>query len=253
MQNQDFFEKVDFACRAFHDYMSQKDTWAKKERERRCTTHPWRTSALNSACMKVFAFTRAASAFSPGDHAKSASDLGLPFVGVTLFYRQGYFQQQISNEGWQQERYPVSEPGKLPIRQVVDRKGNPLICDIEIGNDIVRFQSWSVDVGRVKIYLLDTDLPQNDQRYRDLTAHVYGGDQSTRIAQEIILGIGGVRLLRALGINPSVFHMNEGHSAFLTLELMREQLHAKKSLPVAEAFVKQRTRLHHAYPGSRRA
>jgi len=133
-----------------------------------------------------------------GDHAKSASDLGLPLAGITLFYRQGYFQQVLSGDGWQQERYPSYDPARLPITPVTDSKGKPISCTVEIGNDPVRLQAWAIQVGRIKLYLLDTDLPENDQKYRELTAHVYGGDNSTRIAQEIILGIGGVRMLRAM-------------------------------------------------------
>jgi starch phosphorylase len=119
------------------------------------------------------------------------------------------------------------------LRLVTDKKGQPLVATVQIGNDTVRCQGWALDVGRVTVYLLDTDLPENDQRFRNLTAHVYGGDQWTRISQEIVLGIGGVRFLRALGITPSVFHMNEGHSAFLTLELLREQIEA--GTPAEEA------------------
>ncbi len=170
-----------------------------------------------------------------GDHTKSASDLGLPFSGVSLFYRQGYFLQQMTQDGWQMEKYPAYDPARLPITPVLDSKGHPVICQVEIGNDVVKFQGWAVHVGRATVYLLDTDLTENDQRYRDLTAHVYGGDQWTRISQEIVLGIGGIRFLRAVGLAPGVFHMNEGHSAFLTLELLREQLKGKKPLPLEAA------------------
>jgi starch phosphorylase len=174
-----------------------------------------------------------------GDHTKSASDLGLQFAGISLFYRQGYFQQQISGDGWQMEKYPAYDPSRLPLKLVTDSKNHPIICQVEIGNDVVKFQGWQIDAGRSRVFLLDTDLPQNDQRYRDLTAHVYGGDQWTRIGQEIVLGIGGTRFLRAMGLNPAVFHMNEGHSAFLTLELLREQLRLKKTVLQAEAIVKK--------------
>ena len=239
LQNQEFFDRVNAACRAFHRYMTRKDTWTRK-------SVPSLRNGLVAYFSAEFGLHESLRIYSgglgilSGDHAKSASDLGLPFAGVTLFYRQGYFQQQISGDGWQQERYPSYEPGKLPITLLLDRRGNPIIGSVEVGGTQVKFQSWVVRVGRANVYLLDTDLPQNDQRYRDLTAHVYGGDQSTRIAQEMILGIGGVRLLRSLGITPSVFHMNEGHSAFLTLELIREQIAAKKSLAAATSFVKQR-------------
>ena len=175
-----------------------------------------------------------------GDHTKSASDLGLPLVGISIFYRQGYFRQQTSRDGWQQELYPAFDPLRLPLRPILDKQGKRVVCSVPIGNINVEFQAWAIEVGRIRVYLLDTNLPQNSQFYRDLSAHVYGGDQNNRIGQEILLGIGGVRLLRKLGLAvPSVFHMNEGHSAFLTLELLREQLQARKPLQEAQAFVKK--------------
>ncbi len=239
LQNQEFYERVSAACKSFRAYMGRRDTWARKKL-------PSLRNAPVAYFSAEFGLHESLRIYSgglgilAGDHAKSASDLGLPFIGITLFYRQGYFQQQISGDGWQQERYPGYEPSKMPILPVTDAKGHPLVCSVDIGGNRVYFQAWSVNVGRVRVYLLDTDLSHNEQRYRDLTAHVYGGDHSTRISQEMILGIGGVRLLRALGVNPSVYHMNEGHSAFLTLELTREQLQAKKTMPAAMATVKQR-------------
>jgi starch phosphorylase len=245
LQNQEYFDKVSRVCTSYRGYLDKKDTWARK-----CVPSLAKSPIVYFSA--EFGLHESLRIYSgglgilAGDHAKSASDLGLPLIGVTLFYRQGYFQQQISVDGWQMERYPTYEPAKMPIRQVVDRKGNPIICSVEIGNDIVKFQGWEVKVGRATVYLLDTDLPQNEQRIRDLTAHVYGGDQWTRISQEMLLGIGGVRFLRSLRITPGVFHMNEGHSAFLTLELLREQLHAKKairgdqeSVQHAEQYVRQ--------------
>jgi starch phosphorylase len=159
-----------------------------------------------------------------GDHVKSASDLGLPLVAVGLFYRQGYFQQNIDPNGYQQESYPTTDPANIPVELILDESGKPLICTVTIGNSVVHFQGWKINVGRCQIYLLDTDVTENEAHYRGLTAGAYGGDINTRIRQEIILGIGGVRFLRALGVQPAVFHMNEGHAAFLTLELLREQI-----------------------------
>lgn len=157
-----------------------------------------------------------------GDHVKSASDLGLPLVGIGLFYRQGYFQQYIDSNGNQQESYPTTDPSNIPVELVRNKDGKPLICSITIGNTVVHFQGWKINVGRCQVYLLDTDVLENEESLRGLTALAYGGDVNTRIRQEIILGIGGVRFLRALGLNPSVYHMNEGHAAFLTVELLRE-------------------------------
>ena len=130
-------------------------------------------------------------------------------------------------------------PKNLPIEPVLDASGEPVVCAVEMGVSQVKFKAWRVNVGRCPAYLLDTNLPENEQHYRDLTLRVYGGDSTTRIMQEILLGIGGVRLLRRLGIQPSVFHLNEGHAAFLTLELIRERLAAGKSFADALAITRQ--------------
>jgi glycogen phosphorylase len=240
-----FFERVSTACQSFRVYSTAKETWVRKNAPAALK----RPVAYFSAEFGLHESLRTYSGglgILAGDHAKSASDLGLPFVGITLFYRQGYFQQQISNDGWQMERYPTYEPERLPITLVRNPKGDPVVCTVEIGSETVHFQGWAVAVGRGTVYLLDTDLPQNSQHFRNLTAHVYGGDQWTRIGQESVLGIGGVRFLRAIGVMPGVFHMNEGHSAFLTLELLREQIAERKfpaddgpGLAAAEAEVKK--------------
>lgn len=174
-----------------------------------------------------------------GDHAKSASDLGLPFVGVGLFYRQGYFQQTIDPGGTQEEHYPYTNPALVPVERVVDAHGNAVVRSVEIGSLRVDFQAWMIKVGKSVIYLLDTDVPSNEEHVRGLTGLAYGGDATTRIRQEIVLGIGGVRLLAALGINPSVYHINEGHASFLTLELLRNELAAGRTFPEARNHVRQ--------------
>lgn len=176
-----------------------------------------------------------------GDHLKSASDLGLPLVAVGLLYHYGYFQQRLSREGWQEESYGETDPEELPLQQVKAEDGNALLVEVLMRERVVRAQVWRADIGRVALYLLDTNLPENDETDRWVTAHLYGGDRETRIVQEMLLGIGGVRLLRKLKINPSVYHLNEGHSAFLTLELARE-LTTSQGLSFSEAAsqVKQR-------------
>ena len=251
LQNPEFFDRVDRACRDFRAYMNRKETWVKRHAPE-LRKSPVAYFSAEFGLHESLRIYSGGLGILAGDHSKSASDLGLPFYGITLLYRQGYFQQQISNDGWQMERYPTYDPSRLPITQVKDAKGKPVVCSVEIGNDKVLFQGWTVHVGRVQIFLLDTDLPENDQRFRDLTAHVYGGDQWTRIGQEIVLGIGGVRFLRALGIDPGVFHMNEGHSAFLTLELLREQLRQKKTITDCRSDRPQPVRLHDPYARPRR-
>ncbi len=173
-----------------------------------------------------------------GDHAKSASDLGLGFVGIGIFYREGYFQQTIDSNNWQTEYYSLIDPQNVPLEPVSGADGKPLVLDVEIDMNRVLFRAWRVNVGRVPVYLLDANLPDNAQHFRDLTTRVYGGDSTMRVMQEILLGIGGVRLLRKLGVQPSVFHMNEGHAAFLTLELTREKMAAGLSQADALAATK---------------
>jgi len=156
-----------------------------------------------------------------GDHLKSASDQGLPLVGVTLLFQQGYFQQYLNVDGWQQERYPVNDFFTLPLRRVIRPDGTPLKISLSFPGREVQVQVWRCAVGRVDLYLLDTNLPENSRADQDITDQLYGGDQRTRIQQEIVLGIGGIRALHALGITPQVCHINEGHAAFSSLERIR--------------------------------
>ncbi len=157
-----------------------------------------------------------------GDHIKSASDLGLPLVGVGLLYQQGYFRQYLNQAGWQQEAYEENRFDNLPLQAVFDATGNPLTVSIELPGRIVTARLWRAAVGRATLYLLDTNIPANARpEDRDISDQLYGGDQDMRIRQEILLGIGGYRALQALGLNPTVYHMNEGHSAFLSLEHTR--------------------------------
>lgn len=159
-----------------------------------------------------------------GDHLKSASDLGLPLIGVGILYRQGYFQQRLTNDGWQLEEYPALEFHDLPISLVTDEQGNRLTVEVHLGDRNVKIAAWKAQIGRVPLYLLDADLPENHPRDREATQRLYQGGDEDRIRQEIVLGVGGTRLLEALGIDPDVCHMNEGHSAFLGLERIRQRM-----------------------------
>ncbi|MBN2505921.1 MAG: alpha-glucan family phosphorylase [Verrucomicrobia bacterium] len=229
-----FQERVRRVLGMFEDYLKAGNTW--------CQTH---APALAEPSVAYFSAEFGFHETLPiaagglgvlaGDHAKSASDLGLGFVGISLFYREGYFMQSINHENWQTEYYTLLNPENLPVESVLDDNGEPLVCDVEIGLNRVFFRAFRANIGRVPVYLLDTDLPENEQHERDLTLRVYGGDTTTRILQEILLGIGGVRLLRALNVQPAVYHMNEGHAAFLTLELIREKLAGGASLDDAIA------------------
>jgi starch phosphorylase len=162
-----------------------------------------------------------------GDHLKAASDLGLPMVAVGLLYRYGFFRQRIDESGYQREAYDRLDPADVPVRPVVQPDGSLVLIDVPFPGRTVHACIWRGQVGRVPLFLLDTDLPENREDDRWITGHLYGGDQDTRIRQEIVLGIGGLRAVRAIlqpDEQPQVFHMNEGHSAFIALELARERL-----------------------------
>ncbi|MEC9373640.1 MAG: alpha-glucan family phosphorylase, partial [Planctomycetota bacterium] len=162
-----------------------------------------------------------------GDHLKSASELGLPLVGVGLLYRCGYFHQYLNADGWQQETYPDLDFPNQPIHRVIDPEtGEQYRVTVELPGRTVTIGVWQCNVGRVPLLLLDTNFPENQRHDRDITRNLYGGDVETRIQQEIVLGIGGMRALAKLGIKPNVYHMNEGHSAFLALEHIRMLRHS---------------------------
>lgn len=164
-----------------------------------------------------------------GDHLKSASDLGLPLVGVGLLYQQGYFRQYLNADGWQQERNPENDFFTLPIVLERDKEGKPLVISVDLENRPLYAQIWRVQVGRIPLYLLDTNIPMNSRiEDQDITDQLYGGDRELRIKQEILLGIGGYRALKLLGLAPAVYHMNEGHSAFLSLERCRDLMDSQK-------------------------
>jgi starch phosphorylase len=162
-----------------------------------------------------------------GDHLKTASDLGLPLVGVGLAYAEGYFRQVLNSDGWQGESYPINDWHRMPVAPVLDAAGKRLVIDVRYPTGIVHAQLWKVQVGRVPLYLLDANLAVNAPSDRAITGPLYGGDQEFRVRQEIMLGIGGIHALEAVGLPPTVCHMNEGHSAFLALErigrVMRER------------------------------
>jgi starch phosphorylase len=169
-----------------------------------------------------------------GDTLKSAADLGVPLVGAGLFYREGYFRQSIDAGGRQQENNPAADPDALPLTTALDREGNPLIVEVEFPGRAVSALVRLAKVGRVPLALLDTDIPENTAEDRAMTHRLYGGDTETRLQQEVLLGIGGLRALDALGFRPNVRHLNEGHAAFATLEKAR-QVVAEDGVPFAEA------------------
>jgi glycogen phosphorylase len=238
LHDSDFLKKVQSVLDDFETYMEAKETWASRQSKK--FSSPIAYFSAEFGLHESLPIYSGGLGVLSGDHTKSASDLGIPFIGISLFYRNGYFQQHTGADGWQQESYPQYDPVRLPLELVTKDAGGRLLNSVEIGHSTVFFQTWRLLVGRAVIYLLDTNLPENDQHFQGLTAHVYGGDVDTRIGQEIVLGIGGVRLLRSLEIDPTVFHMNEGHSALLTLELLREEIERGKDFQQAQASVKAR-------------
>jgi starch phosphorylase len=223
LQEPGFAGRVRKVLGKFEAYLSQPDTWAAGAAPG-LKANPVAYFSAEFAFHETLPIAAGGLGALAGDHTKSASDLGLPFVGISLFYREGYFQQTVNSENWQTEYYTQLNPKNLPMEPVLDAQGEPVVCSVRIAASTVRFHAWRVSVGRVPVYLLDTNRPENEPHFRDLTLRVYGGDSTTRVMQEIVLGVGGVRLLRALGLQPGTFHMNEGHAAFLTLELIREKL-----------------------------
>ena len=163
-----------------------------------------------------------------GDHLKSASDLGIPIVAVGLLYRYGYFQQSLNADGWQNESYRENDWYNMPVTLEKDAEDNPIQISVNIGDSAVKAQIWRVQVGRVPLYLLDTNIPDNPSMHREITYQLYSGDKDIRIRQEIILGIGGVKALDALGYEPKIYHLNEGHSMFLCLERIRRLMEKEK-------------------------
>jgi glycogen phosphorylase len=176
-----------------------------------------------------------------GDHLKSSSDQDYPLIGLGLLYQQGYFRQFLNPDGWQQEHYPINDFYTLPVTPVTDAAGQDLKVTVKLPTGNVFIQVWKLEVGRITLYLLDTNLPENVlPQDRDITDSLYGGDTDTRIRQEIVLGIGGMRALTAMGLSPTVFHMNEGHSAFLALEQIR-RYRKEQGLSFEEAWEAART------------
>jgi starch phosphorylase len=228
-----FLGELERAWERYAQYLDVSSSWFQKKHGK----EPVPTVAYFSA---EFGLTECLPNYSgglgilSGDHIKSASDLGVPLVGVGLLYQQGYFSQYLNADGWQQERHPENDFYTLPIQIERDKDDKPVTVSIEYPGRNVVAQVWRVQAGRIPVFLLDTNIPANSQEDQDITDQLYGGDRETRIKQEIMLGIGGYRALCALGMKPTVCHMNEGHSAFLSLERSR-LLMKENNLSFAEA------------------
>ncbi len=231
-----FLAHLHRATAAFDDYMAAQNTWY-KDHYGQLAEKPviayFSTEFGITECLHNYS---GGLGILSGDHLKSASDLGLPMVGVGLLYQEGYFQQYLNADGYQQELYPLNDYANQPVTLQTDASGKPITITVPLpGRDLIA-QIWKVQVGRIPLYLLDTNISANAlAEDRDLTDRLYGGDRRTRIRQEILMGIGGIRALEAMGIHPTICHMNEGHSAFLALERIR-LLMLKKDLTFEQAL-----------------
>ncbi len=236
-----FVKEYDKIVNDFDGYMNSKNTWFNQK-------YPDNRNDLIAYFSAEYGLDQTLGIYSgglgilSGDHLKSASDLGIPLVAVGLLYKNGYFNQVIDRFGMQHPEYRNLDLYDLPITPVKDIDGNDLMLFIKFPKRRIYLKVWKINVGRVKLYLMDSDIDVNNPEDRDTTACLYGGDQETRIRQEIILGMGGVNLLRRLGLNPTVYHMNEGHSAFLNLELIKNTIKEKQvSFEVARDIASSKT------------
>jgi starch phosphorylase len=234
-----YLDRVRKLDQLFQDYMAQTPSWPQTGNPVITPANPVAYFCAEFGVHNSLPLYSGGLGILAGDHLKSASDLRLPLVAIGLLYRYGYFVQRLRTDGWQEEHYGETFPAELPIQLVKEPDGSPLQVVVFIRERNVIAQVWRADVGHVQLYLLDTNIPENVETDRWVTGHLYGGDRETRIVQEMLLGIGGVRLLRKLGIQPHVFHLNEGHSAFLTLELAREVIQGgQSSMSEATAIVR---------------
>lgn len=234
VQDPTYLALYDRVLADFDTYMQAQDTWFHQtwkgggETEKKLPGSPAQAESLIAYFSAEFGLHEALPIYSgglgvlSGDHCKEASDLGLPFIGVGFLYPQGYFTQHITPDGVQEAVYEKLDLNHLPAVPAIGADGQPVVIKVELGGREVYAKVWQIRAGRITLYLMDTDVDPNDPRDRELSARLYGGDQEMRISQEIILGIGGVRAVRALGLQPTVWHLNEGHAAFLGLERVRE-------------------------------
>jgi len=227
VNDSEFLKKYDRVVENYENYMNSKNTWFVKN-------YPNNNNDLIAYFSAEYGLDEIVPIYSgglgilSGDHLKSASDLGLPFVAVGLLYKNGYFNQRINSRGEQCSEYHNIDLYNLPILPVKDDNGNDVVIDIPLEEKTLYLKLWQINVGRIKLYLMDSDIEQNPEEFRGITLRLYGGDKEMRIRQEIVLGMAGVKALKKLNYNPTVYHMNEGHSSFLTLELIKNIMEEKQ-------------------------
>lgn len=240
LQDPAFLSRYDQVMREFDTYMAAEDTWYDRQ-------YPDGQDEVIAYFSTEFGLHESLPIYAgglgvlSGDHTKEASDLGLPFVGVGFIYQQGYFRQHISEDGWQDAYWDNLEYSDLPIGPAKTPTGEDVIVSTQLPGRSISVRVWQIQVGRVPIYLMDTNVEANTPEDRELTARLYSSDLDTRITQEIVLGVAGVRALRAVGINPTIWHMNEGHSAFMVLERVSELVAEGKTFEEAQQVVSDST------------
>lgn len=236
-----YLKRLQSLAQQFDAYMTEQDTWASRAAPQISPEHPIVYFCVEFGIHESLPIYCGGLGVLAGDHLKSASDLGVPMVGMGLLYRQGYFRQRLNRSGWQEDYYIDSDFDHMPLELVRDEYGQPITVKLSIRQRMVRVQVWKAQVGRVDLYLLDTDREDNDPIDRWLTGHLYGGNRETRIAQEVLLGIGGAKILQALEIEPAIIHVNEGHAAFALLEIARQEMEQTgESFYDVEARVRER-------------
>ena len=236
-----FLKDYDRIVKNFDEYMNSKNTWFN-------TNYPKNTKDLIAYFSAEYGLDETIPIYSgglgilSGDHLKSSSDLGIPLVAVGLLYKNGYFHQKINTQGGQEAIYQNIDLANLPINPVITKTGEELITYVRFLKRKVYLKIWQINVGRVKLYLLDSDIELNNEEDRQITLRLYGGDREMRIRQEIVLGMAGVNLFKYLGLEPTVYHMNEGHSSFLTVELARDIIEEKQvSFKIARDIISSKT------------
>jgi starch phosphorylase len=240
VQDPSWLERYDAAVATLDDARAAKDTWWSNrfpDLQGQSIAYFSAEFALHQS-LPIYAGGLGVLA---GDHCKEASDLGVPLIGVGFMYPQGYFHQKVTGDGWQEEIYEKLNWPDVAIEPATTADGQPCITAVPLGDRTVLVAVWRVRLGRVKLYLLDTDLEENAPWDRSLSARLYGGDRETRVQQEIILGIGGVRALRALGSDPAVYHLNEGHAGFVVLQRIREMVDQGRTFEAALEEVRRTT------------
>ncbi len=242
--------RINYAYRRLQEYLRADHTWGGKHAAV-LRTRPVGYFSAEFGIHESLPIYSGGLGVLAGDHIKSASDLDIPLVAVGLFYGQGYFRQRLDRSGWQQEEYLPTDISQLPMEPAIGTSGEPVMVQIETRGGSIRAKVWRVKVGRVDLLLLDSDVDGNAPEDRELTSRLYGGDGRVRIRQELLLGVGGYRALKAMGANPGVLHLNEGHSGFAVLEAIRCRM-KEEGIGFDQAVSSRHARggVHHAHSGA---